>query len=180
MRKSHDQQNRREIYPGTPIAEELLAVLPSEMRRMRQDARLTQAQLSGILGNAQSSVARVEGGRKSVDIDLFLEWAHATGWTVHTYGYSEARPGHIAAMALTGPPDVGGTRLIGDPDLLLDLLQEDLVEAVPSTQHVTGPVTDLSLITDLLTLLDHEDERVRSSVRVGIRGVIDAVRSRLD
>lgn len=51
--------------------------LIEELRRMRQEAGLTQAALAGKLGVAQSFVAKVEVAERRLDVVEFVRWLDA-------------------------------------------------------------------------------------------------------
>lgn len=52
-------------------------VLIEELRRVRQQAGLTQTVLAGKLGVAQSYVAKVEGAERRLDVVEFISWLDA-------------------------------------------------------------------------------------------------------
>lgn len=51
--------------------------LIEELRRVRQQAGLTQTVLAGKLGVAQSFVAKVEGAERRLDVVEFISWLDA-------------------------------------------------------------------------------------------------------
>jgi predicted transcriptional regulator len=51
--------------------------LIEELRRVRQQAGLTQTVLAGKLGVAQSYVAKVEGAERRLDVVEFISWLDA-------------------------------------------------------------------------------------------------------
>ena len=51
--------------------------LIEELRRVRQQAGLTQTVLAGRLGVAQSFVAKVEGAERRLDVVEFISWLDA-------------------------------------------------------------------------------------------------------
>lgn len=51
--------------------------LIEELRRVRQQAGLTQTVLAGKLGVAQSYVAKVEGAERRLDVVEFVRWLDA-------------------------------------------------------------------------------------------------------
>ncbi len=61
---------------------ELRVRLGREVRRRRTEAGLSQAQLALKIGSSQSRVAKVEGMRAGVAIDLMVRAFFATGGTV--------------------------------------------------------------------------------------------------
>lgn len=52
-------------------------LVSQEMRRVRLEAGLTQAQLAERIGVAQSYVAKVEGAERRLDVVEFLLWLRA-------------------------------------------------------------------------------------------------------
>lgn len=48
------------------------------LKKFRKDAKLTQEELAHRLNMTQSHVSKYEQGRKIVDIETFLKWAHIT------------------------------------------------------------------------------------------------------
>lgn len=54
--------------------------LTKELRRARNEAKLTQVQLAEILGWPQSDVSKVENGERRLDVVEYLEWADAIGF----------------------------------------------------------------------------------------------------
>lgn len=51
--------------------------LIAELKRVRLDAKLTQATLAAKLGVAQSFVAKVEGAERRLDVIEFIRWLDA-------------------------------------------------------------------------------------------------------
>jgi len=51
--------------------------LIEELRRLRQQAGMTQAVLAGRLGGAQSFVAKVENAERRLDVVEFIRWVDA-------------------------------------------------------------------------------------------------------
>jgi transcriptional regulator with XRE-family HTH domain len=49
------------------------------IRRVRQEANLTQRQLADRLGVAHTRIARVEIGRQRIALDEFIVWCEAIG-----------------------------------------------------------------------------------------------------
>jgi DNA-binding XRE family transcriptional regulator len=56
--------------------------LARKVRRMREDAGLTQAQLAARVGTKQPGIARVERGRSVASLELLHRIAAATGHTL--------------------------------------------------------------------------------------------------
>lgn len=90
-----------------PYANVALAVVA-----LRERHRLTQRALAELVGTPQSVIARLEGGRHSVEIKLLSRIADAVGerWTVSFGGPVASEPTDTAAET------VGGFRILqGDP-----------------------------------------------------------------
>nr|WP_142080131.1 helix-turn-helix transcriptional regulator [Roseinatronobacter monicus] len=54
-------------------------MLNSELKRVRQEAGMTQTALADKLGVAQSYVAKVENAERRLDVIEFIYWLEAAG-----------------------------------------------------------------------------------------------------
>jgi DNA-binding XRE family transcriptional regulator len=62
---------------------ELRLKLSDAVKRLRQQAGLTQAQMAKRLGSSQSRVAKIEAGDGSVSLDLLIRSFFTLGGTAH-------------------------------------------------------------------------------------------------
>ena len=69
-------------------------MVPSLLRRMREDAELTQRELADLLGHLQQTIHSSETGSRRVDIGEYCRWAEACGVDAHDAldRYLKARP----------------------------------------------------------------------------------------
>lgn len=67
------------LSPAESVFVELKLALAGELKRLREKASLTQAEVASHLGSSQSRVAKMEAGDPSVSLDLLLRSALALG-----------------------------------------------------------------------------------------------------
>ena len=67
------------LSPEEEALVELKVTLASSLQRRRVDEGMTQAQLAARLGTSQSRVAKMEGGDRTVSIDLLVRAMFAMG-----------------------------------------------------------------------------------------------------
>lgn len=102
-------------YPQGMGHHDLLA----ELRRMREAAGLTQAELGEALGHSQGWTQKIEAGNRGLPADLLGRWAEACGFT-HDVRFHRAAPGVRPRV-----PDAHARLLVDIAAALPHLTEED-------------------------------------------------------
>lgn len=79
--------------------------LPERLRRMREDAGLTQAELADRLNVIQTWVSKRERGVHRVTPDDVAEWAEACGYRGATVFVTNEVPEDLVALLETASPE---------------------------------------------------------------------------
>lgn len=63
----------------TSIHHQRYAVLRQHLRKLRKEAKLSQAELASRLGEDQSYLSKIERGERYVDLLFYVDWCKACG-----------------------------------------------------------------------------------------------------